>query len=943
MKTRSFRQKAFERVFAPAFIVLAVLSAPIVAHATTAEDDFVKSAQEYYAQHDIPAALIELKNALQENPNNGPARALLGRLYLDRMDFLNAEKELARAWDIGMRTEEVQLLLARARLGLGDFSAVLQGTEVGPDLSSPSTQDLLIVRGDTLIALGRTQEAAKAFHDVLNVTPRGRAYAGLARIAIMDGQVDDPLALIDKALKVEPRNAEILALAGNIYSSTGRTAEAAAAMSRALEIDPENHDALASMARLKLQAKDYAGAKDYVDRALGAQASSISVVVLKAYIELALHNYSVAQTIAENVLTRDTRNVTALYVSGTAAFGLNEMEQATSRLTQYLSQVPADLHARAMLDYLNKAHKAGTGSSEGDLTSTEAARSTLLGLLSTEAFMAGAAQTGRRTIEVMAEQTSDSPRLRAQLSISKSQTGDLSRAEEELSEAIRLDKDNRFAGEIDQAATALILSHIRNRDFNKAIELVTSFSVRRPDQATPYTLLAITYAEQGDSAKALDAVQKAREKNPDAPELMDNYAALQARLGDTKGALETLKESIAKHVGHYPTLLQLAALSFRPEDPSESIAWAEKAIAAKPDALEPRMLLARSYNAQRKYEKTLEVTQEVATANAGNPVLLEAIGEAQFNLGQTANAVKTYEALVNVAPYSGAAYFFLARSYMENKQDALVQPTLEKALAIEPENYPARVAYARFMLTKGDVKQAEPLVTSLTKQFSGNPEIQELAGQLALAKEDYAGAIAQLTEAQAGFAKGGIFRRSIMENLVKALWRQGDKGRAVAEIQGWLSRNPDDAAMRLQVAAMQAQSGDVDAAAEQYERVIEMQPSNWVARNDLAMLLYGKGDYAAARKQAEVAHQQAGDNPAVADTLGIILMANKQLEQALPLLEKANAAAPYHPEIALHLSEAYEQSGKKAEARQVLERVLSKLGEFEGRDALEKRYQDLAE
>ena len=299
MKTQSFRQKAFERVFAPAFIVLAVLLAPIVAHATTAEDDFVKSAQEYYAKDDIPAALIELKNALQENPNNGPARALLGRLYLDRMDFLNAEKELARAWDVGMRTEEVQLLLARARLGLGDFSAVLQGTEVGPDLSSPSTQDILIVRGDTLIALGRTQEAAKAFQDVLNVTPRGRAYAGLARIAIMNGQVDDPLALIDKALEVEPRNAEILALAGNIYSSTGRTAEAAAAMSRALEIDPENHDALVSMARLKLQAKDYAGAKEYVDRALGTQISRISVVVLKAYIELALHNYSVAQATAE--------------------------------------------------------------------------------------------------------------------------------------------------------------------------------------------------------------------------------------------------------------------------------------------------------------------------------------------------------------------------------------------------------------------------------------------------------------------------------------------------------------------------------------------------------------------------------------------------------------------------------------------------------------------
>lgn len=938
MKTRFGRQRTLGQAFVWATIVLALSLPPSVAHATTADDDFVESAQEYYAKGDLPAALIELKNALQENPNNRAARSLLGRMYLDRRDFPNAEKELSRAWDAGLQTEEVQLLLARARLGLGDLEGVLQVTEVGSDLSAPLTQDILIVRGDALNAFSRTQEAAKAYQDVLNVTPRARAYAGLARIAYMNGQTDEALALVGKALEVEPRNAEIHALAGSIYAGGGRTAEAATAMSRALEIDPGNLDALVGMTRLNLQAKDYAGAKEHVDLALGTGASRISIVVLKAYIELALRNYSLAQTVAESVLANDTRNVTALYVSGMAAFGLDEVEQATSRLTQYLSQVPGDLHARAMLDHLNKGHQAESGTAASD-----EARNTLLALLSTEALTAGAAQSGRRIIEVMAEQSEDSPRLRAQLSISKAQTGELTRAEEELSEAIRLDKENQFAGAIDQAATALILSHIRNRSFDKAIELATAFSARRPDQAAPYTLLAITYSEQGDSAKALEAVQAAREKNPDAPELMGNYAALQARMGNTKGALETLKESIAKHEGHYPTLVQLAALSFRPEDPSESILWAEKAMAVKPGAVEPRILLARNYNAQQQYAKTLEVTQGIAAANAGNPVLLEAIGEAQFRLGQTANAVKTYEALVDAAPYSGAGYFFLARSYMENKQDDLVQPTLQKALTIEPENYPARVAYARFMLTKRDVKEAEPLVASLTKQFSGNPEVQELGGQLALAKEDYPAAIAQLTEARDGFAKGGIYRRSITEDLVKAHWRQGDKDRALTEMENWLSRNPDDAAMRMQMAAVLVQTGKVDAAVEQYRRLIEVQPGNWPARNDLAMLLHGKGEYAAAREQAEIAHQQAADNPAVADTLGIILLAQGQIDLALPLLEKANAAAPDHPEIALHLSEAYEQAGKKAEARQVLERILSKPGAFEGREALEKRYSDLAE
>lgn len=103
MKTRFGRQGTLGQAFVWATIVLALSLPPSVAHATTADDDFVESAQEYYAKGDLPAALIELKNALQENPNNRAARSLLGRMYLDRRDFPNAEKELSRAWDAGLR------------------------------------------------------------------------------------------------------------------------------------------------------------------------------------------------------------------------------------------------------------------------------------------------------------------------------------------------------------------------------------------------------------------------------------------------------------------------------------------------------------------------------------------------------------------------------------------------------------------------------------------------------------------------------------------------------------------------------------------------------------------------------------------------------------------------------------------------------------------------
>ena len=40
--------------------------------------DYLHDAKEYYQKGEIKAAVIQLKNALKESPNNGEARLLLG-------------------------------------------------------------------------------------------------------------------------------------------------------------------------------------------------------------------------------------------------------------------------------------------------------------------------------------------------------------------------------------------------------------------------------------------------------------------------------------------------------------------------------------------------------------------------------------------------------------------------------------------------------------------------------------------------------------------------------------------------------------------------------------------------------------------------------------------------------------------------------------------------
>ena len=57
--------------------------------------------------------VIQLRNAIQQDPANLKARQLLGELYLRTGDAVSAKKELRRVFE-GQRSDEVELRLAQA-------------------------------------------------------------------------------------------------------------------------------------------------------------------------------------------------------------------------------------------------------------------------------------------------------------------------------------------------------------------------------------------------------------------------------------------------------------------------------------------------------------------------------------------------------------------------------------------------------------------------------------------------------------------------------------------------------------------------------------------------------------------------------------------------------------------------------------------------------------
>ena len=84
-------------------------------------DALLASARDYLAKNDAKAAVIQLKNALQANPDLPEGRYLLGLALLRGGDPVGSETELRKALALKHPAEQVAPPLAQAMLAQGQY------------------------------------------------------------------------------------------------------------------------------------------------------------------------------------------------------------------------------------------------------------------------------------------------------------------------------------------------------------------------------------------------------------------------------------------------------------------------------------------------------------------------------------------------------------------------------------------------------------------------------------------------------------------------------------------------------------------------------------------------------------------------------------------------------------------------------------------------------
>ena len=114
---KSSRLPVWVFVLAGLLVVGVGVAVPVVARLTSGgTESYLADAETYMQAGDVRAALIQLRNAVKQDPDDGEARLALGNAYLEAGDPRAAEAELAKAERLGIAPERISVPLAEALL-----------------------------------------------------------------------------------------------------------------------------------------------------------------------------------------------------------------------------------------------------------------------------------------------------------------------------------------------------------------------------------------------------------------------------------------------------------------------------------------------------------------------------------------------------------------------------------------------------------------------------------------------------------------------------------------------------------------------------------------------------------------------------------------------------------------------------------------------------------
>lgn len=872
----------------------------------------VAEAKQLQQKGDTKAAIIQLKNALQKNPDNAEARYLLGTIYNQTGDSKSAEKELRKALELGISPAKVLPGLGNSLLAQGQFQQVLDETKQ-ISAEKPSAE-ILSLRGNAYLALGKGQEAKASFEQALqNIPDFPAALIGLAGHALTEKNIDAATRFSEQAVAKNPQNTDAWLFKADLLRAQGKIEFALAAYDQVLKLQPGNTSAHINKAFLEIGTGKFDAAKTDIEAARKAAPNSLMTFYTQALLDFRQGKHAAAWESLQQVLRAAPEYMPGVLLAGAVQYSLDSMPQAEQHLKKYLEKYPGSLYARKLMASILLKSRQPQRALEVLAPALKSPQQDAQVLsLAGESYMQTKDYTkATEYFEKASELAPQTSGIHTALGLSMLAQGENDRAVAELETAAGLDNKSPKADYL------LVMTHLRLKEFDKALAAAKALEKEQPDNPLSHNLKGAAYLGKKDIANARASLEKALSLQPTYFPAAANLAQLDLQDKKPELAKKRFATLLEKDKKNAQAMTALAGLALSQGQPKEATAWLERSSQENPDALQPALLLASHYLRIGEKQKALNFAQKLQGSNPSSPEVLDILAQIQFANGDKPAALETYQKLAAMKPDSAPAQLHIASVHMAMQNQAAALDALKKALALQPDYLDAQLALASLEANKGNHEQALAIARQIQKNNSKSPVGYELEGNLLIAQKKPDLAVKAFEQAFA-ISKTG----PLMVKLHASLSQAGKSKEASTRLNQWLKEHPDDAATRVYLAETYVAEKQNKSAIDQYQTILSQNPKYVPALNNLAWLYQQEKD-PRALEYAEKANQLAPENPGILDTLGWILVEQGDTKRGLPLLQKASTLAPQVAEIRYHYAVGLVKSSDKVKARKELEQLLA--------------------
>ena len=230
------------------------------------EAHFVK-AKIALTESDVAGAKTSLETVLQARPDWAQARFVLGSTLTAAGEYSRARAELSRAVELDPQQLDARKLLAKVHAQLGEHEfAIEQGRAYLAE--RPDDSEVRIVVGQSLIRLGRGEEAYKEVEKIPEEKRDAAAQFALGRLDLAFGRMEQGLARLLKADEMAPGNAQVLRTLLTLDRDKGKLAESVARIAKAAEANPKDSTLAELQGEAALLSGDAAAGRKHLERAI---------------------------------------------------------------------------------------------------------------------------------------------------------------------------------------------------------------------------------------------------------------------------------------------------------------------------------------------------------------------------------------------------------------------------------------------------------------------------------------------------------------------------------------------------------------------------------------------------------------------------------------------------------------------------------------------------